>query len=174
MSRSIDLSWGSLSNHGFRTMPNPSGSPRRLRGKTGMDARNHGIAPGIAAPELAHPHPVDLASLDAAPPPIRIALVPHKAAPVTDTQVKTWPELAAVLTTHRPGQKDGPAWMPADIEPGPRRAERVKAIRALSLDIESRCEGAGQDKRVAGPLPPELPELAAMAQFPDQEGGAHA
>lgn len=129
-----------------------------------MDAQDHGIAPGLAAPELAHPHPVDLASLDAAPPPIRIALVHHKAAPVTNTQVKTWPELAAMLTTHRPGPKDGPAWMPADIEPGPRRAERVRAVTALSLDIEARCEGAGQDKRVTGPLPPELPELAAELQ----------
>jgi putative DNA primase/helicase len=94
-------------------------------------------------------------------PAVRVAFVGHKAAPVHAVEAKPWPELAELLTAHRPGEKDGPAWMPADIEPGPRKAERVRAVTALSLDVEARCEGSGAGKRVIGPLPPELRDVAA-------------
>lgn len=56
--------------------------------------------------------------------------------PVEVSREVHWPELAALLTTHKVGTKQGPAWMPARIEPGPRRAERIQAIRCAVLDID--------------------------------------
>jgi len=74
----------------------------------------------------------------------------------------TWPDLSALLGTVEPGAKDGPAWMPASIEPGPRTGERVQTVTALVLDVEADAvrEPDGS-KRVTGPEPPPLEELAA-------------
>jgi len=87
----------------------------------------------------------------------------------------SWADLAALLTAHEVGEKAGSAWMPADIDPGPRKGERVRAVTALVLDVEARHEdvkdatGTKAGTRVTGPLPPPLPELV---QRIEREGWA--
>lgn len=95
-----------------------------------------------------------------------VARVDHKAAPVRALEFKTWPELARGLTKHRIGPKDGPAWMPARIEPGDRKAERVADLSALALGVEAKCERQPDGtKRVTGPLPPPLQAVAAELEL---------
>jgi hypothetical protein len=91
-----------------------------------------------------------------------IALVAHKKAPVHDLKTAPWPKLAEALTRHKVGEKDGRGWMPARIERGPRTADRVAELSLLVLDVEADCERLpGGSKRVVGPLPPTLAEMAA-------------
>jgi len=77
-----------------------------------------------------------------------IASVKHKRAPVHKIGSLEWSKLEAAFTQHEiirdtitpenaDAMKDGKAWMPAQIEVGPRTAERVKAISAVVLDIEA-------------------------------------
>jgi energy-coupling factor transporter ATP-binding protein EcfA2 len=106
-------------------------------------------------------------------PPAPIGTVPHFGflpdpfGPVVSCEPLPWPALAATVTMHAPGGKEGAAWMPARIEPGPRKTARVQAISALVMDVEAATEtvkdaqGHPIGKRVAGPLPPPLAEVAA-------------
>lgn len=97
-----------------------------------------------------------------------VARLDHKAAPVRALEFKTWEELTRGLTRHRIGPKDGPAWMPARIEPGDRKAERVADLSALALDVEAKCERQPDGaKRVVGPLPPPLQTVAAELELRD-------
>lgn len=91
-----------------------------------------------------------------------VALVAHKKAPVHALKTTSWQKLAAVVTGHQAGEKDGTGWMPARIEPGPRTGERVAAVSCVVLDIEADCERLPDGtKRVVGPMPPTLTEMAA-------------
>ena len=93
---------------------------------------------------------------------LAVARVRSAAAPVWRLDWLTWPELATELTTHSAGRKDGPGWMPAAIEPGERKAERVQHVSLLALDVEAKAERQPDgNKRVVGAFPPPLPELAA-------------
>ena len=93
---------------------------------------------------------------------VQAAFLPGRAAPVTEARPMTWPDLSALLGRVEPGTKDGPAWMPASIEPGPRIGERVQTISALVLDVEADAvRDPDGSKRVIGPEPPPLEELAA-------------
>jgi len=64
------------------------------------------------------------------------------------------------LSCPKPGVKDGPAWMPADIDVGPRSGDRVRSWSVLALDVEAETHGSGeQPKTVVGPEPPAFAEL---------------
>lgn len=76
---------------------------------------------------------------------------------VTESQSLTWPALAALLTAHQPrAKKDGPAWLPGVVEPGPRRNERAAPWALIPLDIEQKGNG---------PQPPALCDVAAAAEL---------
>lgn len=94
--------------------------------------------------------------------------------PVTNVHQVTFEKLAGWFVEPKIGAKDGPAWMPADIEPGPRIGERVKSLSFLVLDVEADAEAVmGEDgrplldkhgdrvKRVIGPEPPAPDEMLA-------------
>lgn len=83
-----------------------------------------------------------------------VAFVARKEAPVDRVARFTWNELAEMLSSPATGPKDGLGWMPVDIEPGPRKGERVRSVSLLCLDIEAETQGQGDDKRVIGPEPP--------------------
>ncbi len=50
----------------------------------------------------------------------------------------SWGQLCKNLSRVTPGQKDGPAWIPADISEGPRRSDLVRSISVLVLDVEQK------------------------------------
>lgn len=91
-----------------------------------------------------------------------VARVTAADSPVVRLDFLTWQELAQELTQHRPGRKDGPGWMPAEIQPGPRKGDRVRHVSALALDVEAQAERL-QDgtKRLTGPTPPPLSAMAS-------------
>ncbi len=92
---------------------------------------------------------------------LRLAFLEGAAAPVERAHQCPWSDLIPLLLSPKPGLKGGPAWMPADIDPGPRTAERVRSWSVLALDIEAETK-ADRDthiKRVVGPAPPPLDEL---------------
>ena len=62
---------------------------------------------------------------------VAIATLPAASAPVVRTLVGPWEALAERLSLVTPGGKDGPACMPASIEPGPRTGERVQGVTAV-------------------------------------------
>lgn len=97
-----------------------------------------------------------------------MAKVASRTSPVVEAKHMSWAELGAVLTRHKPGEKDGPGFMPAAIEPGPREGARVAHLSLLVLDVEAKAE-VGQDgaKRVIGPRPPPLRALAAELELRD-------
>jgi len=90
-----------------------------------------------------------------------IAFLDNARAPVARLERLSWDELTALLTTPQPGPKEGPSWMPAEIDPGRRTAERVRSWSVLALDIEAASERDPETgaKRAVGPQPPPLAEL---------------
>jgi hypothetical protein len=128
-----------------------------------MDAQDHGTVPGLAAPELAHHDHVDLAPLGTA--------AAH--AVVTPTSEKA-PDAANVggpvqTKTHIPIFEQ-----PAD------NGKRYATLRAhLALKGYSLSRTAASDGPVCfyvmrWGMVRELRDLAAVARFLDQVGGAHA
>ena len=95
-----------------------------------------------------------------------VAWVPDRLSSVQSLQTLTWLELCALLSAHKVGEKEGPAILPAHIEPGPRKAERVQVVTVLMLDIEGCAEEARDEdglkigKRLVGRCAPELQDLA--------------
>ncbi|MDO9227087.1 MAG: YfjI family protein [Pseudomonadota bacterium] len=94
---------------------------------------------------------------------INTAFVSNKTAPVASVKAMDWADLSAMLGNVQTGDKDGPGWMPANIEPGPRTGERVKETTALVLDVEAdtKKDQATGIKQVVGPEPPEPEAMAA-------------
>lgn len=94
---------------------------------------------------------------------ITIAFVANKTAPVTNTATPTWAGVTIRLGQCAIGPKDGPGWVPADIDPGPRAGERVRAVTVLVLDIEAKTKSdpGTHIKTVVGPEPPEAGAVAA-------------
>ncbi|MBZ0088552.1 MAG: DUF3987 domain-containing protein [Thermomonas sp.] len=103
-----------------------------------------------------------------------VARVASKTAPVTACDPTTFPDIAKLLATAKRGHKDGPAWLPARIQPGPRNGERVEAVTYLVLDVEADAENVkdaegkpvtdehGDNvKRVIGPEPPDVKSMSA-------------
>lgn len=97
-------------------------------------------------------------------PAVAVALLPDQRSPVAACAEYPWALLCDELTSHQVGEKEAPAWMPARIPPGPRTGARVQAVTAVVLDIEARTERTGSGKRVTGPLPPPLDEIARRLQ----------
>lgn len=90
-----------------------------------------------------------------------IGFVAHKKAPVSKRAEHTWPSLIAMLAQAKPGPKDGPAWLPADIDPGPRTATRARSWSTMVMDIEAHASiDATGAKTVDGPEPPPLDAMA--------------
>ncbi|WP_295407947.1 YfjI family protein [uncultured Thiocystis sp.] len=66
-----------------------------------------------------------------------------------------------MLAQAQPGPKDGPAWLPADIDPGPRTATRARSWSTMVMDIEAHAStDATGIKTVDGPEPPPLDAMA--------------
>ncbi|RUQ34971.1 MAG: hypothetical protein EKK69_15200, partial [Candidatus Competibacteraceae bacterium] len=103
-----------------------------------------------------------------------VAIVQSNTAPVSATHRVTIDTLAGWFKAPTIGAKAGPAWVPADIEKGPRKAERVKSLSFLVLDVEATAEAVKDAtgatvldehgdivKRITGPLPPSPDEMLA-------------
>lgn len=103
-----------------------------------------------------------------------IATVADCRSPVGAVQRVTFDMLAASFAEPKLGAKDGPGWLPADIEVGPRNGERVKSISFLALDVEADAEPVKDEngkslrdghgdiiKRVIGPEPPDVDTMLA-------------
>ncbi len=90
------------------------------------------------------------------------ALLDSAKSEVREQRHGTWEELTHLVTSHEVSEeKEGKAWMPAVISPGPRKQERVEYWSCLSIDVEAKAEKQVDGiKHVIGPLPPGLPELA--------------
>jgi hypothetical protein len=114
------------------------------------------------------------------------ATVAHTESPVTACHKVDWSQFAHMVTNHTVSEtKAGSGWMPAAIDPGPRKGDRVAFWSCLVLDIEASAETLPSGlKRVTGPLPPPMDELAtelelrgwdaALATSHSHEGPAEA
>lgn len=71
---------------------------------------------------------------------IKIALASKAAATKIRPKETTWTQLCKKLAYVNPGLKDGPGWIPADIDSGPRLSDRVRSVSVLALDIERKNE----------------------------------
>jgi hypothetical protein len=85
---------------------------------------------------------------------IQIAFVENRTSGVVKTWLTDWKKLSSRLARCDIGEKDGGGWMPADIEPGQRTAERVKSVSLLVLDVEAKSEMVDGEKKIIGPEPP--------------------
>ena len=92
---------------------------------------------------------------------IPIALVEDRYSGVVKTWQADWEKLSRRLARCDIGEKDGRGWMPADIEPGPRTAERVKSVSLLVLDVEAEAENIDGEKKIIGPEPPVSDAMSA-------------
>ena len=101
-------------------------------------------------------------------PTIAVAHVLSAAAPVHAAGCVPWPDLVRLVSAHTVGPKEGPGWLAADVDPGPRQAARVRGYGALVLDIEAATSAPGADglRRVLGPLPPSIDDVAALLAAP--------
>lgn len=102
-----------------------------------------------------------------------IATVANRFGAVEQRELVNWSALVERLTHVKPGPKDGPAWLPADIDPGPRSAERVRAWSVLPLDVEATTHGTGEAKTVVGLEPPPLAEILDELQASGWRGIGH-
>jgi hypothetical protein len=103
-----------------------------------------------------------------------IAMVNDCRSPVSAVHRVSFGKLAAWLGKPKIGEKDGAAWIPADIAPGPRTGERIKSVSFLVLDVEADAEPVKDEhgnplkdahgdiiKRAVGPEPPGVDDLLA-------------
>jgi len=103
-----------------------------------------------------------------------IAIVNDCRAPVTKALTVSFDQLATWFHEAKLGAKDGPAWIPAEIDVGPRTGERVKSISYLALDVEAAAEAVKDEqgkalvdphgdiiKRAVGPEPPSVDDMLA-------------
>ena len=106
---------------------------------------------------------------------MNFAIVENKTSPVTALHECDFDGLAAMLcsTTLSPS-KDGQGWIPGYIEPGPRTGARVARWHVLVLDIEGKAQRLPDgSKRLTGPTPPTLTEVAAEIELRGWEGVLH-
>lgn len=115
-----------------------------------------------------------------------IAILNDCRSPVSAVHQVTFDKLAGLFKEPKIGAKDGTAWMPADIEIGPRTGERVKTISFLVLDVEADAEPVKDEngellrdkhgdiiKRVIGPEPPSFDEMRAELALHGWRGFLH-
>lgn len=109
-----------------------------------------------------------------------IGLVAAAASRVHGIERLTFSELGAKLSRCEVGRKDGPGWMPVDIQPGSRAGDRVQNVWALTLDIEGKCEPVKDPsgkvmvdefgdtvKKLVGPNAPGVDEMQAELELHD-------
>lgn len=94
---------------------------------------------------------------------MKIACVKKSTATSVDPVETSWSSLCHVLSKVTAGEKDGFAWIPAEIESGPRKSNRVKAMSALVLDIEN----------TNGANPPSLEDLKTRLTMLGYTGHVH-
>ena len=111
---------------------------------------------GTAGPQCNRPPAFAEAPCVRPSPSTSVAFVPSKAGLVTDARTLPWDGLVAWLGKVTVGEKDGPGWLPADIQPGPRTADRIKHVSLLVLDIEAKtvADPVTHAKEVVGTAPP--------------------
>jgi hypothetical protein len=95
---------------------------------------------------------------------VHVASVTSKTGPVVKCAEVVFEELDYLVGQHVIGAKDGPAWMPALIEPGPRQGSRVQSVSLLVLDVEAKAQVVDGKKTVTGSLPPSPEEMVALMQ----------
>jgi hypothetical protein len=105
---------------------------------------------------------------------ISIAFVKSCKAPIHDVDVTKFDKLD-FLSECAIGPKDGPGWLPAEIDEGPRNSSRVRSVSCLGLDVEAASESVIDPntgeilldchgdaiKRVAGVDPPPVDAMVA-------------
>ena len=91
----------------------------------------------------------------------RIGFVESCTSGVVQSLSLAWPSLSKRLAQCDVGPKDGPAWMPTDIDPGPRKTERVKSVVLLVFDVEAKAEMVEGAKGIIGPEPPSVDTMLA-------------
>lgn len=98
---------------------------------------------------------------------MNFATVQDKSAPVGTMQTCEFADLAAMLSHAIVSpSKEGPGWVPGYIEPGPRTGERVTHWDVMALDVEGKAERLPDGtKRLIGPKPPTLAEMAAELEL---------
>ena len=92
---------------------------------------------------------------------ISIGIVDNRTSVVVKSLSLDWAKLSKRLARCNTGEKDGPAWMPTDIDPGPRKTERVKSVVLLVFDVEAKAEMVEGEKRIIGPEPPSVDAMLA-------------
>ncbi len=115
-----------------------------------------------------------------------IALVDDCRAQIDDTDIVTFGALAASFAKPELGKKDGYALIPADIDTGARKADRVRSISFLFLDVEAHAEADKDDKgqslldqygdiikRVTGLEPPSVDGMVAELSSQDVRSCLH-
>lgn len=75
-----------------------------------------------------------------------VGLVTSKTSPIKKVADPDWSKFTKLLSSPAPGLKDGPGWVPAKIDVGPRRADRVQSTTVIALDVEG----------INGSAPPDL------------------
>ena len=115
-----------------------------------------------------------------------IAILKNRYSPVNEVSYVQFADFAEKFAKATTGEKDGSAWMPVDIDPGPRKAEHVRTVSYLVLDVEAKAELIRGDhgepihdmngatvKRVIGAEPPEIDALLADLRMLGWQGFVH-
>ena len=87
-----------------------------------------------------------------------VAFADDQYSPVRESAQWDWSQLSSRLAQCDAGQKEGPGWMPAEIEPGRRCGERVKSVSLLVLDVEAETEKRADGVKVVVGAEPPTPE----------------
>jgi hypothetical protein len=127
-----------------------------------MDAQDHGTVPGLAAPELAHHHPVDLASLGTA------------AAPAVVTPRSDNAHLAVGGVEGQKGKHHLTFEQPTDEGKRFATLRAHLALKGYSLQRTEAGDGPVCFYVTRWGMARELRDLPAVARFLDQVGGAYA
>lgn len=81
---------------------------------------------------------------------LRWALADNEKSPVSELRTGSFSDLAQLVTNHAVSpHKEGPAWLPANIQPGRRSSEKAGSWGVLALDVERK-------KDFTDPAPPVL------------------
>lgn len=98
---------------------------------------------------------------------VNCAFVSSNNSLVVRAEVLPWAKVSAMLSAVQIGEKNGPGWIPADIQPGARNLERVESISALVLDVEAHAtvDKATGTKTVDGPEPPDVDLMIAELEL---------
>jgi hypothetical protein len=98
---------------------------------------------------------------------VKCAFVSSHNSPIVRAEVLPWGEVSAMLGAVQIGEKGGRGWIPADIQPGARKLERVASISVLVLDVEAHAtvDKATGTKTVDGPEPPYVDLMIAEIEL---------